>query len=206
MIPQLHLVTNDEVLGQSSFIDTAVELLLVLQRRAALHIRGRAISGAQLHRITSELIEKARFVGAMIVINDRVDVAFTARASGVQLGARSLPVKTVRAMAGARLAIGYSAHSAAESLEAEQAGANFILAGSIYATETHPGAAPGGLALLGSCVEACTVPVFAIGGVTAERVPEIVRTGAYGVAVIRAVWDAPSPVHAAEQLAKLLEA
>ncbi|HEY0303575.1 MAG TPA: thiamine phosphate synthase, partial [Longimicrobiales bacterium] len=149
MIPQLHLVTDDVVLQQPNFIATATELLLVLQRRMALHIRGRSISAQTLFRITMQLMPRAQTVGAALIVNDRVDIALAAGASGVQLGARSLPVPVVRELSGA-LQIGYSAHRADEALQAERDGANFLFAGSIYPTLSHPGVSPGGLPLLES--------------------------------------------------------
>jgi thiamine-phosphate diphosphorylase len=138
-----------------------------------------------------------------LVVNDRVDIALAARADAVQLGARSLPIPAVRAMGG--LTIGYSAHSAAEAAAAERDGADFVFAGSIYPTASHPGIMPGGLALLEATVAACAIPVLAIGGMTHERVPGVLEMGAHGVAVISAVWHAADPVLAAEQFAKLLE-
>jgi thiamine-phosphate diphosphorylase len=205
MIPRLHIVTNDEVLKQTQFIPTAIDLLVNLQRTIALHIRSHEMTGAQTFKIVQQLLEKAEFVGTLLVVNDRVDVAFTARARGVQLGARSLPVGIVRAMAGPRLAIGYSAHAPAEAAEAERAGADFLFVGSIYPTTSHPDVVASGVSLLGDCVDACSKPVLAIGGVTAERVFEVLSTGAYGIAAISAVWHAPDPVHAAQELVKLLE-
>ena len=205
MIPQLHLVTDDVVLQQPNFIAVATELLLVLQRRMALHLRGRSTSAQTLFRIASELIPRAQTVGAALIVNDRVDIALTAGATGVQLGVRSLPIPAVRELSGT-LQIGYSAHSAAEAAQAERDGANFLFAGSIYPTASHPGVVPGGLPLLESCVAACGQPVVAIGGVTHQRVPEVMRTGAYGIAVIRAVWEAPDPVQAAELFARLMDA
>jgi thiamine-phosphate diphosphorylase len=204
-LPRLHIVTNDDVLSDSTFIPSAVDLLLNLQRNIALHIRTRELSGGRVFKIVRELLEKAEFVGTLLVINDRIDVALTAHARAVQLGVRSLPVGTVRAMAGPRLAIGYSAHDPSEAAEAERAGADFLFAGSIYPTSSHVAATPGGLGLLAECVDACSKPVLAIGGVNAQRISDVLSTGAYGVAVISAVWNAPDPVHAAQELVRLLE-
>jgi thiamine-phosphate diphosphorylase len=204
VIPRLHLVTDDAVLQQPNFIKSATELLLVLQRRIALHIRARELSAKTIFGIVRELQPRADTVGALLVVNDRADIALTAGAPGVQLGARSLPISVVRSLR-ADLTIGWSAHSAEAAAAAEREGANFIFAGSIYPTATHPGIAPGGTHLLEKCVAACEIPVLAIGGVTAERITEILRTGAYGVAVIRAVWSAPDPVPAAEELVRLIE-
>ncbi len=204
MIPRLHLVTDDAVLTNPDFVRTATELLLVLQRRVALHIRAHSLPARRIFEIASELAKRAETVGGMLIVNDRVDVALAARAQGVQLGARTLPVGTVRALTG-DLAIGCSAHSVVESAHAEEEGANFVFAGTIFPTASHPERAPAGTGLLEECVAACRIPVLAIGGVTVEVLGDVMRTGAYGAAVIRAVWHAPDPVHAAEQLAKLLE-
>lgn len=204
IIPRLHIVTNDAILARRDFLDISEELLVVLQRRIALHVRGHDTAGHRLFGIVAALATKARLVQSLLVVNDRVDIALAAGAGGVQLGIRSLPVPEVRRIAPA-LRVGYSAHAAAEAAEIERAGADFVFAGSIYPTDTHAGAAAAGVGLLHECVQRCSVPVIAIGGITAERTAEINRTGAYGVAVIRAVWDASDPVHAAEEFVKMLE-
>ena len=204
-IPRLHLVTNDEILSRPDFIPVAVDLLLNLQQHIALHIRSRDLPARRTFEIVQQLLAKAEFVRALLVVNDRVDIALTTGVRAVHLGGRSLPVATVRAMAGPRLLIGYSAHNPEEAASAETEGADFVFAGSIYQTASHPESGPGGLGVLGSCVDACSKPVFAIGGVTAERVSEVLSTGAYGVAVISAVWNSPDPVPAAQQMIKMLE-
>lgn len=204
LIPTLHLVTDDAVLQQPGFIAQAATVLRALRGQVALHVRARELPASTLFQIVSELQSVARAAGAAVLVNDRIDVALTAHAQGVQLGIRSLPIPVARRLLGGGL-IGYSAHSQAESVAAERDGADFLLVGSIYRTASHPDAAPAGLALVEQSAAACRQPVLAIGGVTAERVPELRRAGAHGVAVIRAVWAAPDPVQAAQELAKLLE-
>lgn len=205
MIPPLHIVTDESVLQQPDFISIATELLLIGQRRLALHIRGHDLPAARLVEIVGALQPRAETVGSWLMVNDRADVALVARATGVHVGARSLPIGLVRALNPA-FRVGYSAHSAEAAVEAERAGADFVFAGSIHPTASHPGVTPGGLPLLEAVVAACSCPVLAIGGITHERVAGVMRTGAYGVAVIRAVWQAPDPVQATEQFARLLEA
>lgn len=205
MIPRLHLVTDDAVLRQSGFINTAADLLRSLGGDVALHVRAREHSASIIFQIVSELESVAATAGAALIVNDRVDIALTAHAGGVQLAARSLPVAAARALIGGRL-LGYSAHSAGESAAAARDGADFLLVGSIYDTATHPEATPAGIALVADSVAACSIPVLAIGGVTPGKVAELRAAGAHGVAVIRAVWSAPDPVQAARELAKLLEA
>lgn len=204
MIPRLHLVTDDAVLRHADFVAHAAAVLRALRDRVALHIRAHQLSASTIFQIVAELQPVAAASGAVLLVNDRVDVALTARAHGVQLGRRSLPVPVARQLLGSRM-IGYSAHAEQESVAAERDGADFLLVGSIYQTASHPDAAPGGITLLERCAVVCSKPVLAIGGVTAARVAELRASGAHGVAVIRAVWSVPEPVPAAEELAKLLE-
>lgn len=203
--PALHVVTDDAVLSRPNFVDVATELLVVLQWRLALHLRGRATPTSKLFSIANALAARAEFVKTQLHINDRVDVALAFDRTGVHLGARSLPVDRVRELLPRPRRIGYSAHSAGEAAEAERAGADFIFAGSIYASASHPAVAPGGIGLLTEVVDTCSVPVIAIGGIDAAKVQEVLSTGAYGVAVIGAVWNARDPVQSAEELVKMLE-
>ena len=82
----------------------------------------------------------------------------------------------------------------------DREGVDYLVAGSVYETASHPGASPAGLELI-ERLSLMELPIIAIGGVTLERVPEVRRAGADGVAVIRAVWNAADPVQAAARLA-----
>ena len=186
------------------FHDHAVAVLRALRERVALHLRAHQLSASTIFQIAVELQSIAAESSASLLINDRVDVALTARAHGVHLGRRSLPIPVARRLIGHGL-IGYSAHGEQECVAAERDGADFVFVGSIYPTASHPDRTPGGIALLERCVAAGRKPVLAIGGVTAENAAEVRAAGAHGAAVIRAVWDAPRPVQAAEELARLLE-
>jgi thiamine-phosphate diphosphorylase len=204
LVPRLHIITEDSILSKPDFINIAIDLLLALNRSFALHLRAQHLSGARLFEIAKELAPKASLVGTMLVVNDRVDIAAAAGAHAIQIGVKSLPVSVARKITPASMRVGYSAHSAAEAAAAQQGGADFILAGTIFQSLTHPDAEPAGLEMLEACVSACSIPVYAIGGITLDRVDDVVRTGADGLAVIRAVWEAPDPVQAAGQFAKLL--
>jgi thiamine-phosphate diphosphorylase len=205
VIPQLHIITDDRILAQPRFVEVATDLLVVLQRRFALHVRAKDLPAARVFEIVNALAAKADFVKAPLIVNDRVDIALAFDHAGCQLGAASLPVARVRELVPRPRLIGYSAHAADEASRAESEGADFVFAGSIYATDSHPDRGAAGIALLDGVVGACSIPVLAIGGVTAARVPEVLRTGAFGIAVIRAVWDAADPVKAAEELGRALE-
>jgi thiamine-phosphate diphosphorylase len=139
------------------------------------------------------------------VVNDRVDVALAAGADGAHLGVRSLSVAVARRLLGPGARVGASIHSVAEAEAAAEEGADWIFAGTIYGTPTHPAREPAGPAFAGDAARAARgIPVLAIGGVTPERVGEVLEAGAAGVAVIRGVWDAPDPAEALRRYLEML--
>jgi len=175
-------------------------MVRAVEARAALHLRTRQLSAHALYDLAEQLITAGR---TPVFINDRVDIAAAVGAEGVQLGARSLPIPEARKVLGAGPAVGYSAHSADEAAAAQADGANFVLLGTIYRSATHPEREPAGPALIADAAQRCTIPIIAIGGVTLEKVREVQAAGASGVALIRAVWEAPAPVQALRDFAKL---
>lgn len=197
MLPRLHLITDDVVLAAPSFAETAESILLDLGDRVALHLRSRSCSGRNLYQLAARL---ARLPGAVTLINERVDVALVAGCAGVQLPAFSLPVEDARALLGPDRWIGRSVHTLEEARQAEAEGADFLLAGTIYASQTHADAPPRGPLFLADLHNAVQLPIMAIGGIERGRVGECRRAGAFGVAVIRAVWRAPDPLSAAREL------
>jgi thiamine-phosphate diphosphorylase len=195
MLPRLHAITDDRVLAQPELLPRAIHLVERFGVAIAIHVRGRATPTHQLFEIALEL---ARVRPAAVFVNDRVDLALACHTAGVQLRHDSLPIAVARDLLGARW-LGFSAHSAEEARAAADEGADFIIAGTIYASASHTGKGQG-LGFLAEVVRASTAPVVAIGGIDAARARECRRAGAYGVAVIRAVWDAPNPVAAVHDL------
>lgn len=196
-IPPLHAVTDDRVIASANFVARAGEVLAAGGDRIALHLRAPAATGRAMHDLAARLVEMASAAGALLLVNDRVDVAIAAGAHGVQLGRRSLSVEDARRLVGDRL-IGASAHDLDEAWAAIGGGADFLLAGAIYPTATHPGGAAAGVGWI-ETVAALGRPIIAIGGVTPERVGEVRRAGAAGVAAIRGIWDDPSPGEAVQR-------
>ena len=189
--PVLHVVTDDSVLLRADFHDQAAAVLRAGGPEVALHLRGPSVEGGFLLGVGQELLLEARVVGARIVVNDRVDVAGCLGADGVQLRQGSLPLHVARRLLGSAY-FGVSVHSAEEARA--DAAADWHLVGSIFQTPSHPEGSPGGLELLDRVAEAAPgVPSVAIGGVTPERVAGLRHHGVAGIAVIRGVWDQPSP-------------
>jgi thiamine-phosphate pyrophosphorylase len=114
-------------------------------------------------------------------------------------------VTRARELLGADRWIGYSAHSAEEAGHAAEVGADYVIAGTIFRSVTHADSAPAGVELITDLARSAKVPVLAIGGIDESRVRACVAAGAWGVAVIRAVWSAREPIVAAEALLAELE-
>lgn len=204
-LPRLHVVTHDDVLMTPEFGDRARWLLEALGPGVALHLRGPAVPVRTLLETASALTPVAAETGSLLLVNDRADVALAAGAAGVQLGGRSIPVQAARSILGEDAVIGCSTHGASEAVSALDNGADFVLLGTIWATPSHPEAAGTGLEPVRSAVTA-GAPVLAIGGVTPARAAEAVAAGAWGVAVIRGVWQAEDPSRAAAEYLQAMKA
>ena len=121
------------------------------------------------------LLELARTVKeaiadrALLVVNERVDVALAAGASGVQLGEEALPAAIARDILVPDSLIGRSVHSVAGADEAVAQGADFLVVGTMYSTRSHPGAAPAGPELIQQISRICDIPLIGIGGINEEN-------------------------------------
>ena len=163
----------------------------------AVQVREKDLGAAELALLCRRLRGLTLDTRALLIVNDRVDVALAVGADAVQRTAASLPVKDIRALVEARLRIGASVHSLPEALEAEINGADWLVFGPVYETPSKRAyGAPQGLQKLERVASAVRIPVIAIGGITAERVPEVRRAGARGVAAIAAILSGDSPADA----------
>ncbi len=167
----------------------------------AVQLREKDLPARDLFRLAAELRALTARHGARLLVNDRVDVALVIGADGVHLPGAGLPPAAARALIGRERLLGVSTHSAAAVEAAEAAGADFVVFGPIYETPSkRPFGDPQGLAALAVTCRQTPLPVIAIGGVTAARVPELREAGAAGVAVIRALLEAEDPARATKEL------
>ncbi len=142
---------------------------------------------------------------ALLIINDRVDVAIAAEADGIQLPENGLPTLNARGLVGKYAVVGRSVHSADPATGAGREGAEFVIAGTVYKSPSKPDVKPAGPGLITDITKATSLPVIAVGGITAEKVEDVVKAGAAGVAVISAITKADDPKAAAEALATALK-
>jgi thiamine-phosphate pyrophosphorylase len=135
---------------------------------------------------------------ALLVVNDRADLALACGADGVHVGQDDDPVASVRASVGAELLVGLSTHSPAQvDAASSDPAVDYLGVGPVYETATKPDVKPVGLELVGYAQEHVQKPWFAIGGIDANRAREV---GAERIAVVRAIRDAADPRAAASEL------
>ena len=163
----------------------------------AVQVREKDLPAAELAALCRRLREPSRARGALLIVNDRADVALAVGADAVQRTHASLSVADLRAVADKRLRVGASVHSRADALDAQAQGADWIVFGPVYDTASkRQYGAPQGLARLEAVTRAVSIPVVAIGGITADRVAEVRAAGAHGVGAISAILAADAPADA----------
>lgn len=166
----------------------------------ALQVRMKNSGAGELLRWTERLM---RAVTLPVYVNDRVDVAWATGAAGVHLGADDLPADRVRGASPGTFHIGVSVGTDAEAARALNGGADYWSLGALFATGTKADAGPPmgieGFRSLAQLAPA-HVQVIAIGGITPQRARAVCEAGAKGVAVVRAIFDAPNPERATREL------
>lgn len=193
-LPRLHAFTDARVLALDD-LGIRAAAIAAAGSAVALHARDRTATAVALARAALRLGALARPPEANLFVSGRPDLAAAAGAQGVQLGAEDLsPADARRSFPEGW--IGRSVHDAGEAAAAIAEGADFILVGNVYESASHPGRPGTGLGLVREAA-ALGRPVVAIGGIDAERAAEVRAAGAYGIAAIAALWDAPDPAAAA---------
>jgi thiamine-phosphate pyrophosphorylase len=173
---------------------------------AVVQVRVKGAPSGEVLRIAREVVALARD-RALVLVNDRADLALLAGADGVHLGDEDLPVAEARRLLGPDLLVGRTARSLEEGKAAIAEGADHVGFGPIFGTRSKALAVPPrGLAALREVSSALGAPVVAIGGIGAETIAEVARAGAACAAVIDALFGAGDPVANARRLAAAFEA
>lgn len=191
----LTLVTDRAQTGGRDLVPVVGECLAA--GLPAVQLREKDLGAADLARLGHALRALTTERGALLIVNDRVDVALAVGADAVQRTSTSLPIADILALSDKRLRVGASVHSVADAIAAADAGADWIVFGPIFDTPSKRRyGPPQGLGMLTEVARAVNIPVVAIGGITPERVAEVRQAGARGVAVISAILTADSPAAA----------
>ena len=167
----------------------------------AIQLRERDLSTKELVTLAREVQAVMASRTSQLLINDRIDVALALEGVGVHLRSNSLPVSVARQLLGAQRLLGISVHAVEEAVQMESQGADYIVLGPIYETPTKQMFGPPlGIHTLEKACRLVRIPIIGIGGVTAARVREMRRAGAFGVAVITAILGAANVESAAREL------
>jgi thiamine-phosphate diphosphorylase len=140
----------------------------------------------------------------LFIVNDRPDIALALDADGVHLGQDDMPVSLVRKIVGRRLLLGLSTSSDEEVRAAKNQDVDYLGFGPIFATQTKPDARAKGLDLMRRALAISRHPVYAIGGMTRQRLPLALVAGATRFAVCRDICCAPNVYAAAQQWKKTI--
>lgn len=203
MVGRLHVITDTRA-GRAPITDVEA----VLDAGApVVQLRAKGLPVGDLYALASVVGRACAEHKALLIVNDHVDIALAVGAGGVHLGAGDLPVPVARRLLGTSVELGATARDPESARRRQAEGATYLGVGPAFASTSKDGLpAPLGIEGVGRVADAVSIPVIAVGGVTADRVPELLAAGAHGVAVIAAVSEAPDPGVATKELLAALEA
>lgn len=190
---EFHAISN----GKLDVEDLVEKIASFYSKVDYIHLREKSWTAKQYVQAIN-LLREAGVPLAKIIVNDRVDVAVTKGVSGVQLTYHSLDVKSVRSNFPA-IRIGKSVHSVAEAKEAEAAGADYVVYGHIFNTNSKKDLKARGIEALEKVILAVEIPVIAIGGISPLNIKEVVQAGVGGFAIMSGVFDAENSLEAVEK-------
>ena len=196
MLPRIHCITDFP-----SYDARALAVLEAVVQAGvdAVQVRAKSLPDREVLAFTRALVDRLAGTPATVIVNDRLDIALAAGAHGVHLGLDDLPVAEARRLAPAGFLVGGTCRHAGHAEDARAQGADYAGVGPVHRTTTKTGLpAPIGLDALREA--AGVLPAIAVSGITAERVPEVMAAGAYGVAVASAICRSPRPELAARGL------
>ena len=196
-VPIIYPITSGKTSPQTTPDDPQFSEILRLVRAAVdadvplFQIREKSLPARVLYELVARAAEITHGSKTRLLVNDRSDIARAAGADGVHLTTQSLPVEVVRNMFGAEFLIGASTHSLDEARAARAGGADFVVFGPVFETESkRVFGAPQGLDKLAEVTRALgEFPVVAIGGITVDNVDECFQAGARGIAAITMLND-----------------
>lgn len=200
----LYLVTSQALSMGRATLEIAAAAMRAGVR--LVQLREKDMNTRQFAALAEKMRELTLEWNALLIINDRVDVALGVGADGVHLGQDDFPVAQARQIAPS-LIIGASTHNEAEAVEAEAAGASYVNIGPLFPTRTKEwGEAFLGLEGMRRISGAVGIPFTVMGGIKKEHIPRLVANGARVIAVVTAVTAAPDPEAASRELLGMIRA
>ena len=158
-----------------------------------LQLRAKDLDAPEYLALAGEVLQLTRAAEAKLILNG--DPAWVAEigADGVQLSSERLAKLAGQGRQASWGLVGASCHNAEELMQAERLGADFALLSPVFPTASHPGAPALGLGAFSQIVGQAHIPIIALGGITAERIPAVMAAGAKGVAILGGILEAAEP-------------
>ena len=195
--PCLCLVTDRSIVDEGTLVSRVAEA--VAGGVDMVQLREKDLPAGELLQLARKL--RSITAGkALLVINDRLDVALAAEADGLHLPEESIAVHDARRVVPSQLLVSKAVHDSAGASLAAEEGADCLVLGTIFPTSSKPGVKTGGLELIAAVTRLVEAPVLAIGGIDPSNVASAIRAGAKEIAVITAILGASDPEKAAREL------
>jgi len=182
----LYAIVDVAVATQAGVDPAALSAAFLAGGARTLQIRAKEMASGPFLELCTAVVERARPYGALVIVNDRADIARLAGAHGVHVGQEDLTPADTRALLGPQAIVGLSTHTVAQIEQARGAPISYLAVGPVFGTDTKAtGYDAVGLALVEQAVAAAgDLPVVAIGGITIDRARAVLDAGATSVAVI----------------------
>jgi thiamine-phosphate pyrophosphorylase len=176
-----------------------------------LQIRAKHSPSGAFLLMCEQVVARSRPKGATVIVNDRADIAKLAKADGVHVGQDDLDPKSARRILGDSACVGLSTHSTDQARKAAREPINYIAVGPVFSTASkETGYNPVGVEFVSQVSamlndEGIDLPIVAIGGITLERAPDVIRAGAASVAIISDLLTGGDPATRVSQFLKALD-
>jgi thiamine-phosphate pyrophosphorylase len=197
---RLIVVTDSRLAAPRAITEIVIEALA--GGAPAIQLRDKEATPRELAGQAMTLLPHVRAAGALLFINDRIDVALACGADGAHIGPSDIPLRDARRITPPGFLLGFSTDDPAAAKAAEQQGASYIGCGAVFGTTTkrEVGDERIGTRRLDDVARAVSIPVIGIGGISAANVSQVAATGAAGAAVVGAIMKAPDPSAVTAQL------
>jgi thiamine-phosphate pyrophosphorylase len=201
---KLYLVTDgSKFKNNDQFLDAVASALKGGVQ--IVQLREKTATAKEFIELGKKVRELCYMFDALFIVNDRVDIAKIVKADGVHLGQDDIDIADARKILGDMAIMGISTHSSEQALKAIESGADYIGVGPVFETPTKPNKKSVGLEYVQWASENVEIPWFAIGGINADNIGEVVKSGASKIAVVRSIINADSPEKAASDFISTLQ-
>ncbi len=185
----LYCIIDGGVLKRKKPVNTARSLFK--SGVQAVQLRYKNMPSREFLAIAKKIVPLAKKYGKLLLINDRPDVAFASAARGIHVGSGDMPIKTIRGLLKPKnIVIGKTVHALKDALNAEREKVDYVSAGPVFSTPLKKKLRPKGIRFIKKIKSRVSVPLLAIGGINSLNASTVFRSGADGICLTRALYEA----------------